>query len=329
MHSLSQISEELNKRAKNYKVGGLQKIRKEIGGKSKLPSRKLFDQRTVFENWGWHYGGRTELQFNIGIEGEIFRYGVAFSLACSQSLPRIDVLIPKNALFNEFLSEYASKFSDLRMWHYDNNNERSTDSMPFSIPEELVKEGVFIFFGGKQDIHNLDYSLILETLDRLLPIYLFTEKAVSIREMKKAPGFNFKPGCVEKTSSTSGKLSRKKLNIRLKYNDIQFKLYSELVKVYGQDNVGAEIYVNGISIDLVVKNGGDYWFYEIKTASTAKSCIRQALGQILEYSYWPGNQHASKLIIVGEAEANSEENQYVDFLCTTFSIPLEYLCIKA
>ncbi len=111
MHLLAQIAEEINKKAYAYEVGNLQNIRKKIGGLSRIPSSQLFDQRTVFEEWGWHYGGRKELQFNIGIEGDYLRYGVAFSLECSQSLPSIDILRPKILLFNEFLSEYGEHFS--------------------------------------------------------------------------------------------------------------------------------------------------------------------------------------------------------------------------
>ncbi|MFT5717972.1 MAG: hypothetical protein ACI9T7_002171 [Oleiphilaceae bacterium] len=288
MYLLEQIAEEINAQSKSYNIGKLQSLRKKIGGLSKLPSSKLFDLRTVFEEWGWHYGGRKELQFNIGIEGNHLRYGVAFSLDCSQSLPSIDILIPKIALFNEFLAEYSDDFSDLRMWHYE--PKRSHDYMPSSIPQELVREGVFIFLGGRQDLTNLNYSLILQVLDRLLPLYLFTENAKPDSGTKKQlSGFQFKPGCTTKLSNTSGNLAEKKLNIRLKHNDYQELLYKELVIIHGKENVGTEVNVNGTSIDLVVKKGEDkYWFYEIKTASTAKACIRQALGQIFEYSYWPG-----------------------------------------
>lgn len=324
MHLLAQIAEEINKKSEFYEIGNLQNLRKEIGGLSRLPSKKLFDQRTVFEEWGWHYGGRKELQFNIGIEDENLRYGVAFSLDCSQSLPNIDILIPKILLFNEYLSEYSENFSDLRMWHYE--KERSCDYMPSSIPQELIKEGVFIFFGGKQDKNKPDYSLILATFDRLLPLYLFTEKAKLSDSSNKVfmSGFQFKSGCNEKASATTGNLSEKMLNITLRHNDIQFQLYTKLANLYGNDNVGTEIKVNGVSIDLVVKHGDEYWFYEIKTASTVKACIRQALGQILEYSYWPGHQVAQKIIIVGESVPCAEEKQYLEFLRSSFGIPLEY-----
>lgn len=96
------VGEEINRRSKNYKIGGLQELRKIIKKQSRLASRRIFDRRTIFENWAWHYGGRTELQFNIGVEDDFLRYGVAFSLECCQSLPSIDVLVPKMARFNEF-----------------------------------------------------------------------------------------------------------------------------------------------------------------------------------------------------------------------------------
>ncbi|NQY33703.1 MAG: hypothetical protein HRT37_01785 [Alteromonadaceae bacterium] len=113
--------------------------------------------------------------------------------------------------------------------------------------------------------------------------------------------------------------------IKLKHNDYQYLLHEELVKIHGKENVGTEVSVNGTSIDLVVKkNEDEYWFYEIKTASTAKACIRQALGQIFEYSYWPGHQKAKKLIIVGKPIADKTEIEYVEYLRKTFDIPIEY-----
>jgi hypothetical protein len=200
--------------------------------------------------------------------------------------------------------------------------------MPSSIPQERVREGVFIFLGGRLEKSRIDYDLILETFDRLLPIYLFTEGGnprVAIKE--KLFDFRFSAGCTKKLSVTSGLLTQRELDIRLKHNDYQSNLYSELSNIYGEENVGTEIYANGISIDLVVKQGENYWFYEIKTASTARACIRQALGQILEYSYWPGHQRAAKLVVVGSTVASAEEIRYIEYLRDTFGLPLEYQAI--
>ncbi|HEA17725.1 MAG TPA: hypothetical protein ENH88_15045 [Pseudoalteromonas prydzensis] len=263
MQSLQEIANRINAEAHNFDVGELQKIRKRIQKLKRLPSNKLFDHRTVFEEWGWHYGGRKELQFNIGIEGSELRYGVAFSLECSQSLPTIDVLIPKISLFNEYMSEFGDNFSDLRMWHFE--DKRSFDYMPSPISQENVREGLFIFLGGKQDLTKISYQLILETLDRLLPLYLYTEnQTTSENKSKEASYFNFTPGCTKKLSNTSGTIAEKELSIRLRHNDIQLKLYKKLAEEHGVENVGTEIQCTNGSIDLVVKSGGNLWFYEIK-----------------------------------------------------------------
>ena len=92
--------------------------------------------------------------------------------------------------------------------------------------------------------------------------------------------------------------------------------------------MGTEINLNGTSIDLVVKDKGVYYFYEIKTASTAKACIRQALGQILEYSYWPGNQKAEKLVVVGAPSLDKDTTKYIEYLRNKFNLPIEYRSIR-
>jgi hypothetical protein len=328
MHLLATIAEKINALAPAYKVGGVQKTRKKIGKLSRLPSKVLFDRRTVFEDWGWHYGGRREMQFNIGLEGDLFRYGVAFSLERSQSLPAIDILFPKISLFNEYIAEYGERYLDLRMWRYV-KGKKSELYLPGPISKEMINEGTFIFLGATQNKENIDYALVLETLDRLFPLYLHTEgdSASEGFQNKSFAGFVFKAGCARKPSATGGSQKEKALDILLRHNDIQYALYERMCLEYGHDNVGAEINVDGLSIDLVVKVKGEYWFYEIKTASSAKACIRQGLGQILEYSYWPGHQVAARLIIVGEPKLTSDEEMYLSRLRNEMSIPVEYMVI--
>lgn len=332
MIDLLKIADSINSKASDYKIGNLQHLRKEILSKSRLPSQFIFDHRSVSEEWAFHYGGRKELQFNIGFEGEHLRFGVAFSLELSQSLPSIDILIPKIALFNEYLSENLFKYSDLRMWHYAPN--KSDEYQPKLITSDLVAKGVFIFFGKKLPLDDLNYELILETLDRLLPIYLYIEEFSKHSDDESSSvvvaintGFKFSAGCSKKPSLTTASTTEKQLNVLLIHNDIQYKLYNNLCAEFGSENVGTEINTNGLSIDVVLKLGNSYHFYEIKTATTARACIRQALGQILEYSYWPGHQQAAKLIIVGPAKIQPDELIYLEFLRNTFSLPLDYQAI--
>jgi hypothetical protein len=76
--------------------------------------------------------------------------------------------------------------------------------------------------------------------------------------------------------------------------------------------------------DIVVTRGNEYWIYEAKADPKIRYCIRQALGQLLEYSFWPGNQEAAKLVIVGEVALGSEAAQYLARLRKLFLLPVEY-----
>lgn len=84
------------------------------------------------------------------------------------------------------------------------------------------------------------------------------------------------------------------------------------------------ITVGGNSIDAVVKLKDELIYYEIKTASTARINIRESLSQLLEYSYWPRGEEASKLIIIGEASLDEEAEHYLITLRDKFSIPIYY-----
>lgn len=52
------------------------------------------------------------------------------------------------------------------------------------------------------------------------------------------------------------------------------------------------------SIDIVAVKGGKKYFYEIKTSHDVKTCIRQGLGQLMEYSYYPNRNLADKVFLV-------------------------------
>jgi hypothetical protein len=104
--SIIAIARDVNARSGGHAIGNLQDIRASLRGFSKRPASEIFTSLTIFDDWAFHHGGRRELQFNIGrewIDGrEELRHGVAFSLELSQSLPSIDVLIPKIRLFNDY-----------------------------------------------------------------------------------------------------------------------------------------------------------------------------------------------------------------------------------
>ncbi|MGE0560022.1 MAG: hypothetical protein AB7O69_17300, partial [Burkholderiales bacterium] len=142
-----------------------------------------------------------------------------------------------------------------------------------------------------------------------------------------AAAFVFRPGHNKKkigvVSVIPGKAGSK---ATLLHNEIQDHLYADLVKRYGESHVGTEVSAGqGTSIDLVVKTDSFCWFYEIKTASSVKACVRQALPQLLEYAYWNGvGKSVDRLIIISLLPITQEAAVYISFLKQKFGIPIDY-----
>lgn len=110
----------------------------------------------------------------------------------------------------------------------------------------------------------------------------------------------------------------------LRHNQIQPALFEHLKSLCGDSVSGEQSTADGTYIDAAVRQGGEYTYYEIKTGLSAQSCIREALGQLLEYSYWPGAQSATRLVIVGEPRLDKYAKAYLETLRKHLSLPVEY-----
>lgn len=327
--TIKEIAQDLNRLAVNYQIGELQGIRKQIKNLERTPSQNIFGSKTINRDWAFHIGGRSELQFNIGnetINGKrCLRYGVAFSLETSQTLPDVSLLFPKIKRFNEYMRLYPEKFNNYYLWHWE--QERSPISAEKSINPSIVKSGVFIFFGKYSLLTNYAADIVLGAFDELLPLYRYVEGAVDTEPLQTTnnSGFAFAPNLFRGTDTTSFTQAERQIDVNLRHNVIQEALIKRLATQFGQENIASEI-SSGISnkVDVVLKNGDDYWFYEVKTGGSARACIREALGQLLEYSFWPGAQKAAKLIVVGEPPLDRNAVSYIATLCHLFSLPIAY-----
>jgi hypothetical protein len=222
----------------------------------------------------------------------------------------------------------AGEFADMRMWHYDDG--RNVDRPPGPIPSGLVTEGVFVFLGNRQPAKRIDYERILDDLDRLLPLYRYVESRGTTTPVPLSKiGFNFKAGRSKKATTAKATLPEKELDLDLRHNLLQDALYQRLASKYGKDNVRTEQPSGvGTLIDIVVKMKNGYWFYEIKTALTPRACLREAIGQLLEYGFWPGAQEPARFIVVGESSIDEDGQEYLRRLSQRFSLPIDYEAIE-
>jgi hypothetical protein len=325
---IRKLAELINKASVNHEFGRLQDYRKKLKNLSKKPTNKIFTDASISaEGWAFHLGGRSEIQFNIGFEGDRIRYGLAFSLEASQSLPDVSVLYPKILSLNMIFREKPDIFSGYSLWCWSG---KRSNTIPMSeIPSAWVRPNNFIFFGKLMDIKNLDIEEILVTFDKMLPIYLEIESGNGIVENRtnKDLGFVFDPQHRKLVANRAYTSIERETNIDVRHSLLQDKLYTMLVKDFGVDQVSLENNFNGNRIDVVRKTESSYIFYEVKTGNSARSCIRQALGQLMEYGFWPGVPNAAELVVVGEPKIDLKARKYLEYLRQTFNFPISYLTV--
>jgi hypothetical protein len=294
--AISDIAEDLNTRSSEFAIGELQSLRVQIHDHINSPrTSKIFTKSTMFDNEGYafHDGGRQEMQFNIAYEGpnaDEFRYGLAFSLQLSQNLSSIDLFEERIQRYNEFLSSNPDYFADLLFWYYAPNEGRSSRVQPGPITSQLFSEGNFLFIGKVVQTASLDTDEVLRTFDSLLPLYQYVEGFSPVPQPQPSSAtptsFQFRSGLSSGAQNPSG---------------------------------------NATFIDIVVRRSqSQYDYYEIKTSSSIRQCLREAIPQLLEYSFWPGTNEAERLVVVSENSIDEAASQYLETLRTRFELPIFY-----
>jgi hypothetical protein len=327
--TIPEIASAINKNSCGYDIGGLQEIRKSIKHMDRRAGSLIFDERTIKNDWAFHYGGRTEIQFNIGLEKEGIRYGLAFSLETSLSLPDVSILYPKILKLNCLIQEEPELFSEYEMWHWQ-HGVRSSKRKVNQIEQQQIGGDTFIFFGKVMAANDIDIHGILQVFDKLLKIYKLVEEsqhqAINENETHVSE-FVFKKKKRNLPQSSCYAIVEKAISITVRHSLIQLALLEKLEKEYKDENVSLENDCRGNRIDIVVKHNENYYFYEVKVGITAKSCIRQAMGQILEYAYGNCKKEAAKIYVVGEPYLDNASKNYLNFLNAEFNIPINYLQI--
>lgn len=72
-----------------------------------------------------------------------------------------------------------------------------------------------------------------------------------------------------------------------------------------------------------VTHAGEWHYFEIKTDSPKRS-IRHAIGQVMEYAYYPGLERAKILYVVGDREPEADSVVYLAYLRERFGLPVWY-----
>lgn len=107
------------------------------------------------------------------------------------------------------------------------------------------------------------------------------------------------------------------------HSKIQNKLREQLIAEYGESCVACEINY----VDLTLTYNDTITLYEVKSDAYAATCIRQALGQIIQYAHRLDPNKKVKLYIVGQYPIKENEKPYLNYIKTNFMVDLDYMNI--
>ncbi len=107
---------------------------------------------------------------------------------------------------------------------------------------------------------------------------------------------------------------------------MQAQLFTELQSEFP----GARIVREEDFVDISVHNGKELLLYEIKSDLQPRAVIREALGQILEYAFYRDRKqdYPIRLVIVGRCAPEAADQQYLEHLRNSFSLPVEYRTVS-
>jgi hypothetical protein len=177
-----------------------------------------------------------------------------------------------------------------------------------------------------EDLELLDFPL--EFLRGDLAV---TSDYYNLKNKKKSPKllgsekFNFVGGHNPGKHKATSTYLRQKGEVDLIHNQIQTALFNQLIEIYGVENVETEVAAGeGMRVDLVVKHKNKYSFYEIKTSRSIRQCVRDAIGQLLEYAHYGNTVAIRDFIVVSPNIVNRECLSYLSFIKDKYGIPIKH-----
>jgi hypothetical protein len=109
--------------------------------------------------------------------------------------------------------------------------------------------------------------------------------------------------------------------IRQKHKRLQLALKEKLTKKFSKDSV---VLFEENNVDVKLFQPQYIIFYEVKSASYATKCIKEALGQLLHYSFCDDDKRKKKLVVVGQYPPTIEDIKFIDYVKSLLNIDFEY-----
>lgn len=169
-----------------------------------------------------------------------------------------------------------------------------------------------------------DFSL---PSDRYNLIYITSDVLENYHHSAEG-AFDFESGStkVEPLGKGQKTYTKREIEVVNKHNEIQKKFLKYLQEQNKGKEVRVECHAHGSSrIDVTMKTSTGFIFYEIKAYNNLRTSIREALGQLLEYCFYPEAHYAEKIVLVSDQKPSSATRTYLNHIKSKLNIPFSYI----
>lgn len=181
----------------------------------------------------------------------------------------------------------------------------------------------FIPYEGPPELHIGGYrSAFQHIVDENYIKVIFGQCAVkNVEDLTRVLNGPMRRAIESLNTTTSTRRAIAECTITREHNKLQERFAAFLREKYGSDKVKLE--QNYVDIRLIEENR--VTFYEVKKDYRPIRCIREALGQLLEYAYRHQEGNEVRCVVVGPVLANEEDEAYVSFLRSQLQLDFTYV----
>lgn len=285
----------------------------------------------------YQHNGRKFPQYNIALENGMFRFGIAISFQPGRDIPDpCNSYVLCNAFYR--FAEYTDSvsFSTNGYKYYIYKPKRAFVSAD-AIDESLIAPGNFIFFGKMVDFCNSEttWEDVCKTLNELYSMYKYSiipgVSGVSCPKTTNTTNFADEDiqttirkitGGVQQVANIHKKLQQRLIKeLEMQYPKSQGYII-ETEKVLSDGNRRIDVCLNQTNTTLLR-------YYEIKCYMDLRSCIREAIGQLLEYLMWDDkDSKEAELYIVTQHTLSKTADRYLKNLSCKYGIIIRYQQIR-
>lgn len=179
-----------------------------------------------------------------------------------------------------------------------------------------------------QDVEIFEENLVvadgLFKLKRYILNDFDREREIQILSL---PNDNFEPS---NKQTPPEKIKRNYSAGTIEYDNIHKEIQIELVEYLRSAYPSAKISfennreINNRMIDVVMCLNDRKIYYEIKSYPSLRTCVRIAIGQLIEYCFFSDKNRADKLVIVSQNKTTNDIDKFLNHLRETLNLKISY-----